>query len=262
MTGAHEQSHRRDECGPCAWCGAPVPPRAFRDLTSAKEHHILGICQRCQDALYLAEPQHRPGPPLPLHDGVVVATATAGGALAELAVLPFVFVEAEARIAWEPRALLHAGPRREARLDRYEELTPMRGPWAEHQMRVTELDAVDHPRVRETLAGAALIVGLDRTALDAVRAACRVPPEIALAPLADTVPWRALYRHPLLPFERFVDHLRLDPEGTPGARPSVVRLAALIAAALELPGPAGPPPRRIPFLRLLGAVRTRLGDGR
>ncbi len=261
MTGERETTHPCYDFRPCTWCGATVLPSDFRDLASAKEYHIVGACQRCQDVLYLAEPQHRPGPKLVLRDGVVVATALEGGVLAELAVLPFIFVAAEARIAWEPRFLLRAGLGL-APLDRFEELTPMRGPWAKHQLRVAEVCAVDHPRVRATLAGAALVVGLDRAALDAVRAGCRVPPEVPLAPLADTVPWRALYHHPLLPFERFVRSFHLDPEGTPGARPSVLRLAALIAATLELPAPAGPPPARIPFLCLLGACRAQFGGGR
>ena len=235
------ETHRRHELSPCEGCGTAVRPGDLRDLPSAKEYHIVGLCQRCQDALYLAEPQHRPGPPLPLHAGVVVAA------------LPFIFVAAEARIAWEPRLLLRAGLSLEP-LDRHHELTPMREPWDRHLLRSTELDALDHPALRERLETADLVVGLDRAALDAVRTGCRVAPHVPLASLEHAVPWRALYGRALMPFDRLVRHLRLDPERPPDAAPpSVLRQSALIAATLELP------PARTPFRCLLDAHRARLG---
>ena len=155
-----------------------------------------------------------------------------GGALRDLVALPFIFVAAEARIAWEPRYRLCAGPRLEP-LDRYVELTPMREPWAEHRLRVTELGTLDH------------------AALAAVRTGCRVGPHVPLASLEDAAPWHALYGRPLTPFDRFVRHLGVDLEGPDDAAPpSVLRQTAPIAATLVLPSPA-----HTPFLHLLAARR-------
>ena len=247
-------AYRRHVLGACRWCGAAVRADAFRDLASRREYTLLRLCQRCQDRVYLAEPRRRPGPKLALHDAAVVAPVTEAGALRELAVLPFVFVAAEARIAWEPRFLVRAGPRA-APLDPYVELTPMRAAWRAHQIRVVEVRGLDHPRLRARLSGAALVVGLDAAALRAVETACALPPGAPLAGLAEGVAWRSAYRHPLQPFARFVRHFGLDPGGPPGA-PSVLRLAALIAAAMELPSPAGPAPAPTAFALLLRARRA------
>ena len=251
-------THRVYVWYPCERCGVTVLPSDFRDLPSAKEYHIVRLCQRCQDALYLAEPQHHPGPRLPLHEGVAAVAALEAGRLAELALLPFRFVAAEARIAWEPRFLLRAGPDL-APLDRFRELTPMRGPWSQHLLRVDEHRRLDAPALRARLSGAALVVGLDRAALDAVRTHCRAPSPAALAPLADQVPWRSMFGHPLQPFAAFVRHFALDFEDPcHAAAPSVLRTAALLAATLELPALAGPAPARTAFDHLLDAHRARL----
>jgi len=41
------------ELGICPLCKKPVDPKDFRDLLSAKEYKISGLCQKCQDGVFL-----------------------------------------------------------------------------------------------------------------------------------------------------------------------------------------------------------------
>ena len=81
-------------------CGEVVSADALRDRLSLAEHRLSGLCQRCQDALYLA-----PGGAgihgVPVRTGAVGACSGSGGRIEEAALLPFVFVAHSGRVAWE-----------------------------------------------------------------------------------------------------------------------------------------------------------------
>ena len=191
------------EIGRCV-CGAIVHDDSFRDRESYLEfHHHSRFCQECQDKVFLAgsgwdEPRR-----FPLRSGALVAATLQGGALAELAVLPFQFVVPRAQIVWEPRFLTRAGPAL-APLDFWDELDPMREALDDHQVRVEETGSFEHPSLRRRLHGADLVLGLDRASLQAVARACPfLPGGDALAALEDEAPWREAYGCPLLPLHDF-----------------------------------------------------------
>ena len=192
--------HLRAEMGPCCMCGAGIGPSSFRDRASYREAHVTGLCQACQDLCFLgSSPDDLRA--YPIHDGAIVAVR-APGHVAELALLPFRFVVPEdvtaARLVWEARFVTRAGPYQD-QLDVRCELEPMCELLAGHQVCVTVHHSFTDAAVKEMVHGLHLLVGLDQAGLDAVAGVCCLPDGLALASLADEVPWPRAFGRSLRP---------------------------------------------------------------
>ena len=111
-------------------CGAAVHGNGFRDRGSYLAFSRTGLCQACQDQVFLCSTGDDVESRVPLRSGAVVAVR--GG---EACFLPFVFVVPEPRIAWEARYIVRAGSGLEP-IDPYDELAPMAEQLAEHQVQV------------------------------------------------------------------------------------------------------------------------------
>ena len=188
------------EIGRCL-CGARVFADSFRDRESYLEFHrtARGLCQACQDSIFLGENPDEPAAPFPIVDGALAAVRTSRAGAAEACLLPFRLVAApQALIAWEARFIVRAGPALEP-LDPWRELEPMRELLDDHHVRVSSHRSLDAPGLEARLANLRLLVGLDRPSLDAVHALCTLPPGIPRASLADEVPWRDAFARSLLP---------------------------------------------------------------
>ena len=190
-------------------CGASVDPQDFRDRESYQDYFVTRMTQREQDRVYLGV-CHEEGRVLPIYDGALVSTR-ALSSLVELVVLPFRLVvpgPGQARLVWEARFLTRAGPSLE-KGDLMVELDPMAGLLSGHQVRMQEHAAFDAPALTERLAGLQLLIGLDRRSLNQVSAVCHLPDGIAMAGLAEGVPWVEVFGRPLWPLSSFCP---LEPE--------------------------------------------------
>ena len=177
------------EIGRCL-CGVQVFEGSFRDRESYCEFHRTGrcLCQACQDDIYLAGSTHEPGGDLPIVDGALVAVRDVSGTVDEICLFPFRLVAPPpARIAWEARFIVRAGPGLEP-LDPWEELEPMRERLTGHQVRVDEHTSFRSPELNERLANLGLLIGLDRPSLDTALSLCSLPRDVSPASLADEVP--------------------------------------------------------------------------
>ena len=193
------ESYRVD-MGRCP-CGVRLTPQAFRDRLSYREAHITGLCQTCQDWVYLAYDEDG-GRRHPIVDGALVAVR-ALSSLVELVVLPFRLVvpgPGLARLVWEARFITRAGPSLEP-FDLATELEPMSRLLAGHQVRMHEHAALDDPAVTARLSGAHLLVFLDRRSVDAATEVCRIPDSVATATLAEDIPWAEAFGRPLRPLD-------------------------------------------------------------
>ena len=126
------------EIGRCL-CGASVFADSFRDRESYLEFYrtARGLCQACQDSIFLGENPDEPAAPFPIVDGALAAVRTSRAGAAEACLLPFRLVAApQALIAWEARFIVRAGPALEP-LDPWRELEPMRELLDDHQVRVS-----------------------------------------------------------------------------------------------------------------------------
>ena len=92
-------------------CGATVYPDGFRSRESRDDFSIAGagLCQSCRDRTYFAVSTDGTLR-YPIRRGVLAAPEVRDGAVAEIGLLPFIFVAPECRVAWEARHLLRAGP--------------------------------------------------------------------------------------------------------------------------------------------------------
>ena len=191
------------EIGRCP-CGAAIHDDSFRDRESYREfYRQSGLCQECQDRVFLADTGWEEPRWFPLRSGALVAATAHSGVLAELAVLPFLFIVPRAQIVWEARHLIRAGSGL-APLDPWDELDPMEEVLEGHQVRIGELDSFEHPLLRQRLHDADLVLGLDRASLRAVARACPfLPGGDALVALEDEAPWREAYGRPLVPLHDF-----------------------------------------------------------
>ena len=226
--------------GRCALCAAAVFPDGFRDRTSYREFHTTGLCQDCQDGVHF-RPSADARLRYPIRRGVLAAPAVRDGAVAELAVLPFVCIVPEARIEWEARWLLRAGAGL-VPLDPWDELLPAEHALREHQVRLAEVDDAGGPEVRAAL-DADIVVVLDAPA---ERALAQLPLKDAALRLAltDGLPRATLDAHLAYWLQRPV---------------SVVRACALMV--LVLAHPTGSARRRsVPLRTLLEPHRARFPE--
>ena len=234
----------RAEAGRCG-CGTVVFPASFRDRVSWREFHRTRLCQSCQDDLFFRASRPDARWRYPIRRAVLAVPLERNGAVVELGLLPFICVLPEARVEWEARFLLRAGPRRGA-LELFDELFAL-GPALEtHQVRLTELDDVRAPEVRAAL-DVDLAVVRDATARDALGRLPLRKGALCFA-LADDLPWRRLFGAPL------PAPPSASPDGDRGA--SVLRACALLATALT-----GPPAGRFePLRRLVRPHRGRFPE--
>ena len=231
--------------GGCSLCAAPVVPDGFRDRDAYRDFHVTGLCQACQDEHYFRPAVADGRIRYPVRRGVLAAPAVRGGAVVELALLPFLCIVPEARVEWEARWLLRAGPRL-APLHPWHELAPAEPAIRSHQVRLTEVDDLGGTEVRAALDVDFALV-LDAPARDA----------LAQLPLRESALCLAL-----------AEDLRWEARGGPSheallayglSEPvSVVRTCALLLLALATPsgrgrtrlGPLLQHPERFPELDL------------
>ena len=79
-------------------CGAVVHEDGWRDECSEREWLLSGLCQDCQDRVFLASDGNARHP---LRFGALAAHCIAGRDVTDLAVLPFLFVPEFGTLAWE-----------------------------------------------------------------------------------------------------------------------------------------------------------------
>ena len=220
-------------------CGAAHPPEgpdpiAYRDYRSFLDSFVTGLCQACQDLVYLGiDPES--GRALPIIDGSLVSVRVLSS-LVELVLLPFRLVvpsPSRARLVWDARLITRAGPWLDT-LDLSYQLDPLQGRLIGHQVRLTECASFDDPQVSERLAGLRLLLGLDRPSLDAIAAVCQVPATVSPVALVDSVPWVEIFSRSLLPLTDW-----FAPEPSPI---STLRSCAVMAALLTERGRTGTRP--------------------
>ena len=234
----------RAEVGRCD-CGAVVLPTSFRDRVSWREFHRTRLCQSCQDDLFFRASRPDARWRYPIRRAVLAAPLERDGAILELALLPFICIVPEARVEWEARFLLRAGPRRGA-LVLFDELFALSPALQTHQVRLSEVDDVRAPEVRAAL-DVDLAIVRDAAARDAL-ARCPLGEAALCLALADDLPWRTLFGASLPPPPC------ASPDADGGA--SVLRACALLATALT-----GPPPGRFePLRRLVRPHRGRFPE--
>ena len=187
-------------------CGVSLIPEGFRDHPSFLDARITGLCQGCQDRVYLA---HDPedGRRHPIVDGALLSVNPGASVdqIDEVVLLPFRLVvpgpgPGRAKLVWESTDLTRAGPCL-APVDRIYELHPMAGLLLDHQVCLSELPAFDAPELTARLATLSFLVGLDQPSLDAAAAVCHFPEGIAMAALDTCVPWHGTFGRALRPLE-------------------------------------------------------------
>ena len=189
--------YRRDAMGPCCMCGATLHPNDSRDRPSYREAHITGLCQACQDLCFLA--CDGGGRPSSLYEAALVARRAFDHRVAEVAFFPFRLVvpdEGKARVAWEARHILRAGPWLDP-LDARLELEPAVAQLGGHQVCVTHHTLRDPP-VLALLDRLHLLVALDDCELADVARVCPLADDLSCATFEE-VPWLDAFGRPLLP---------------------------------------------------------------
>lgn len=244
----------------CCWCGVPVGPMDLRDAAAAADFRLTGLCQLCQDQTYFARSTADPGLRHVLRRGAVVAARWRALTPCEVAILPFVFIVPEPRIAWDPRLAVRAGPALPAD-DVSDAFFPMSHAWSKHRVRVSQVERLDHPAVHEALAGAELVVALDVHALCAVTHWCGPLPIATRVSLTDLVPWHDAYR--LTPLQ-CLDMVRLLPFGdrdiTLPWPPTPLGECAVLARFLELSSVQPAYASRTAFELVLGSLAGRFPE--
>ena len=215
-------------------CGAAVYPDSFRDRSSYEEFDISGLCQACQDGVFLGVTDDDPPVQYALRRGAVAATTERDGAL-ELGVLPFLFTAPDRPPVWEARYATHVAHARGAPIDPYTELEPMRDVLLYHQVRLTTPHAFDSPILNNYFGQCELLVGLDTPSLDRVGALCPALSHAAQAPMA--VPFERRHGAVIASLGAVVVSLRLD---SPNPAPSALRLCAWMGALLAGASPDAP----------------------
>ena len=194
------------EIGRCG-CGAIVRANYFRDLESYREFYQSGLCQSCQDSVFLATYEvdgqvHRGS----IRQGAVIGVSEgcSSADIDELCLVPFIFTVPECRIAWEPRYIVRAGPALTP-VDVWDVLELMRPVLDGCQVRVHEVDGVGSALVSERLGAVDLIVALERHSLDVLDSACGGLPEpAACVGVSEEVDCQAFLERPLIPLGAFV----------------------------------------------------------
>ena len=221
-------------------CGALVFANSFRNRLSYREFGISGLCQACQDPIYLGLSDVEPLR-YALRRGAVVVCIPCGGTH-ELVVVPFVFTAPRRPLAWEARYVTRVAPAGAPPVDPYTELHAMRDVLKEHQIRVLSVGAFDHPCLSERFGACELLVGLDAVSLVRAAALCRALGTASHAPIAAAFQRR--YGAPVASLGRVMASLGLDgcrSEPLVPAQAGPLRLCAWMGALLAGPSPSAPP---------------------
>ena len=212
----------------CSGCGDLLPDGDIGGRLPGCDGSLPPMCRDCTERRAFRSSRADSDWQLPLRRGTVVVPLLRDRRLAEICLLPFVFVVPEPRIAWEPCSILRIGPR----LDRIEPavaLRPLVALLSGRRIRVRESGTFYDPVVRGYFREFDLVVGLDRAAFDALASVWSLPDTDALASLADEVPWRDVYGRALHPLQSWWS-------GHPQA-PSALHTCALVAHVLSMPAP-------------------------
>ena len=224
----------RAQIGNCGLCGCALSPESFRDRESYLEFHATSLCQACQDNTFLGADTDEPENHFRILDGAIVSVRASGARVYEIGLLPFRLVEPpRSEVVWEARFLVRAGALLDP-LDPWHELEPMHELLEGHQVRLGEHRSFEAPMVMERAANTRLLIGLDRSSLDAVQRTLRLPGDVSLASLADEVPRESPFGRPL----RSIETWRASDSGPP----STLRGCALVAMALLERRTEGPRP--------------------
>ena len=215
-------------------CGAQVYADSFRDRPSFLEFRISGLCQACQDTVYLGTSDVDPLK-YALRRGAVAACTERDG-VPELAVLPFVFTSPSGPLAWEARYATRVVAAGTASVDPCTELRAMQPALRLHQIRLLTVGSPEDPLLARHFAGCELLVGADTPALDRVVALCPAFADAARAPIAPT--FECEYGAPVASLGDVVASYCLD---LPEPAPSALRLCAWIGVFLDDPFPGAPP---------------------
>ena len=214
-------------------CGAAVHAHGFRNRISIDEYRLSGLCQRCQNELFLSTCDEDPGVSYSLRLGALAALRTDGSALAELCVFPFVLAGASVpRIAWEARFLMRAGHRFYP-VDVSHDLSPVETVLHGHQVGLAEFQSFAAATLGERLGHLDVVVVLDGETLAAVSALCPFSSEVSYVSLCDGVPWVAAFGRELRPLDTW--SLRGRASG------SALHMCALMAYVLLWRGSGGRP---------------------
>lgn len=215
-------------------CGATVYPDSFRDRDSYREFHLSGLCQACQDTVFLGTSDVEPFK-YALRRGAVAACTERNG-VPELAVLPFVFTTPRGPLAWEARYATWLVFADAASVDPRTELRAMEPALRLHQIRLLCADSPADPLLACHFARCELLIGLDTPALDRVAALC---PAFAAPPRASiATTFEREYGAPVASLGEVVASYCLD---LPEPAPSALRLCAWIGAFLDGRFPGGRP---------------------
>ena len=211
----------RVDMGRCP-CGIRLDPQSFRVRSAYLDAQITGLCQACQDRVYLAYDEEE-GRRHPIVDGGLISVR-AHASVEEVALMPFRLVvpgPGRAKLVWESPLLTRAGPELDS-VDLVSDLNLMAGHLLNHQVRLSEYSAFDSlsPRLEDL----SYLIGLDQPSLDAAASVCRFPDGIATAGLAESVPWVHLFGRPLRPVQSWTVQ-------EPGP-PSAVRILAVMGLLL------------------------------
>ena len=230
-------------------CGAVVHEDGWRDECSEREWLLSGLCQDCQDRVFLASDGNARHP---LRFGALAAHCIAGRDVTDLAVLPFLFVPEFGTLAWEARSALRIGPKLSSGLR--SDLDPMARMLAGNRLHVTSVRTLAEPRLGEWFSDLDLLIALDHNALEAIVGACPALGGGFAVALAEAVDWSSLAGRSLVPLGEFVRELGLEPSCLSSSPPpSPLRLCAQMGSALGLADAR-------PLSQLLDSVRGRLPE--
>ena len=211
--------------GWCA-CGAPVRVDGFRHRPAYREFFRSGMCQDCQDRVFLSVDSST-GVLHAVRRGIVV-----GAHGCAVAVFPFLFTSASRPIAWEARHCVLVGPEGSP-CDPWGDLEAMADVLVEHQIRVHEADTATDPGVAECVGAPALVLGPDGDVLEACARALPLPSDTPRVPLDEAFAWVEYLGFPLNPLHRFALRAGFTTWREPDA--GALRRCAWLAAAFALP---------------------------
>ena len=216
----------------CRCADVLAEPAGYRDAESVREARVSGLCQYCQDLMWIAITDGEDGAP-PSHyflrQGLVFAHSPQPN---ESALIPFVFGAPGRPVGWDFRSMVRVG-RTCVGVDPAATLSSLDSYTQSHRLGVASVDTPAHPLL-DCLRGAALVVGFQSEAMDRFVDAC--PPLRASAP--------ALHRLEVVDGDRadptdvpsLVVRYGMDPGYDPSAgSPDALRLCAWVACALHVP---------------------------
>ena len=239
-------------------CGAVVFEDSFRDERSFAEYCLSGLCQACQDKIFLA-PGGAGVHGCRVRTGAIAAHVGPPDEVEELGILPFVFVAENCRFEWEARYIVRVGP---IPLEAGEcaGLEPLADALQGYRVRVSEFGSFDAAGLDDRLSCFELLVVPDRCSRDAIVEVCPVLADAFPVELAAALPWRELYRRPLVPLEPFARDNHLGAGSPPSAGPASALLRCAILGAVLLLAAERHGRERTVFTHVIESARQSLPD--